>query len=73
MATIKDVAIEANVSPATVSRILNNDSTLNVPVETRQNVINAAEKLNYTKKEKQIITKTLFQLELWSGIHYNKN
>lgn len=54
MATIKDVAIEANVSPATVSRILNNDPTLNVPVETRQNVINAAEKLNYIKKEKQM-------------------
>ena len=28
--TIKDIARQANVSPATVSRILNDDPTLNV-------------------------------------------
>jgi DNA-binding LacI/PurR family transcriptional regulator len=30
MTTIKDIARQANVSPATVSRILNDDPTLNV-------------------------------------------
>lgn len=52
MATIKDIADLANVSSATVSRILNNDKTLSVPEETRKNVLNAAKKLNYIKKEK---------------------
>lgn len=52
MATIKDVANLANVSSATVSRILNNDKTLSVPNETKQAVFDAAKKLNYTKKRK---------------------
>ena len=52
MPTIKDVANLANVSSATVSRILNNDKTLSVPEETKQAVLNAAKKLNYTKKRK---------------------
>ena len=60
MATIKDVAIEANVSPATVSRILNDDPSLNVPFETRQNVLQAAQKLNYIKKRKT--TKSSFTM-----------
>lgn len=52
MATIKDVANLANVSSATVSRILNNDRTLSVQEETRQIVLEAAKQLNYTKKRK---------------------
>lgn len=54
MATIKDIANMANVSSATVSRILNNDATLKVPVETRQNVLDAAAALHYHKKRKNI-------------------
>lgn len=34
MATLKDIAIEAGVSLATVSRVLNDDPTLNVKEET---------------------------------------
>lgn len=49
MATIKDISKLANVSPATVSRVLNNDASLSVNDETRQNIMAAAEKLNYTK------------------------
>lgn len=60
MATIKDVAKLANVSSATVSRILNNDKTLSVPEETRQAVFNAAKELNYIKKRK--ITKNDFTI-----------
>ena len=47
MPTIKDVAKLAQVSSATVSRILNNDATLSVPEETRRTVLQAAETRNY--------------------------
>lgn len=50
MATIKDIALAAGVSPATVSRILNNDASLNASLETKQKVLNAANALNYTKR-----------------------
>ena len=52
MATLKDIAAQAQVSPATVSRILNNDSTLSVTPETRERVLTIAKELNYTKKSK---------------------
>ncbi|PMC33862.1 transcriptional regulator [Bacillus sp. UMB0899] len=47
MATIKDIAEKAGVSPAAVSRILNNDSSLSVGEETRKRVLEAAANLNY--------------------------
>lgn len=50
MTTIKDIAVSAGVSSATVSRILNNDHTLNVSPETRQKVIDTAHAMNYKKK-----------------------
>lgn len=50
MATIKDIAVEANVSPATISRILNQDESLRVTNETRERVLYIAEKLNYKKR-----------------------
>ena len=37
MATIKDIAEQAGVSPATVSRVLNYDSELAVSSETKEN------------------------------------
>ena len=60
MATIKDIAIKANVSSATVSRILNDDPTLNVPLETRNNVLQAASDLQYHKKKK--VSKATFTI-----------
>lgn len=53
MATIKDIALEAGVSPAAVSRILNDDETLSVPVETKRKVMEAAQKLHYNKKKRK--------------------
>ena len=50
MATIKDIAQMANVSMATVSRILNNDSSLSTSLETKMRVMEAAKKLNYKKQ-----------------------
>ena len=61
MATIKDIAAAAGVSPATVSRILNNDASLNASLETKQKVINAANALNYTKKSRTV-SKSAFTL-----------
>lgn len=53
MATIKDIAQMANVSAATVSRVLNYDQTLSVSDDTRKRIFLAAEKLNYLTKHKQ--------------------
>ncbi|MBO0431958.1 LacI family DNA-binding transcriptional regulator [Enterococcus sp. DIV0660C] len=54
MATIKDIAQLAGVSPATVSRVLNYDSELSVGLTTKQKVFEAAEQLNYTKHKKSL-------------------
>ncbi len=47
MATIKDIARIAGVSPATVSRVLNYDKSLSVADETRKRVLEIAEDLDY--------------------------
>ncbi|AWB46048.1 transcriptional regulator [Paenibacillus sp. CAA11] len=47
MATIKDIAREAGVSAATVSRVLNNDLSLSVSAETRSSIFSIAERLQY--------------------------
>lgn len=47
MATIKDIAIQANVSAATVSRVLNNDVNLSVSEETRERIFLIAEQMQY--------------------------
>lgn len=53
MATIKDIAQAAGVSASTVSRILNNDSTLNALPETKKKVFDIAKELNYQKTKKR--------------------
>ena len=66
MATIKDIAEKAGVSPATVSRVLNYDSELSVGQETKQKIFEAAEALNYTKyKNKQKKEDQVFRLVQW--------
>ncbi|RED66345.1 LacI family DNA-binding transcriptional regulator [Cohnella lupini] len=47
MSTIRDVANQAKVSTATVSRVLNNDSTYKITEETRARVWQAVMQLNY--------------------------
>ncbi|WP_174614425.1 LacI family DNA-binding transcriptional regulator [Virgibacillus ihumii] len=49
MATIKDIAQKANVSIATVSRVLNSDPSLSVGADTKQQIMDAARQLGYTK------------------------
>lgn len=52
MATIKDVAKAADVSTATVSRVLNEDKTLKVLPETREKILKVASELNYSLRQK---------------------
>lgn len=47
MTTLKDIALKAKVSTATVSRIINEDPTLSVSDETRKRVLETADLLNY--------------------------
>lgn len=47
MATIKEIANQAGVSIATVSRVLNFDETLNVAESTKKRVFKVAEELDY--------------------------
>lgn len=66
MATIKDIAEKAGVSPATVSRVLNYDPELSVGQETKKRIFEVAEALNYTKhKNKQKSENQLFRLIQW--------
>ncbi|MFB5662338.1 LacI family DNA-binding transcriptional regulator [Alteribacillus sp. HJP-4] len=53
MATIKDIAKRAKVSSATVSRVLNKDSSLSVAEETRRRILEEAEKLHYKTVKKR--------------------
>jgi LacI family transcriptional regulator len=59
MATIKDIAEMAGYSMSTVSRVLNNDSSLSVPDETREKIYEVAEKLNYRKKKVRLLLKNI--------------
>lgn len=47
MATIKEIAERAGVSPATVSRVLNHDTTLSVSIDTKVRILEVAEELDY--------------------------
>jgi LacI family transcriptional regulator len=50
MASIRDIAKMAGVSPASVSRILNNDPTFSINKNTRARVIEIANRVQYSKK-----------------------
>jgi LacI family transcriptional regulator len=47
MVTLKEIAAAVGVSSATVSRVLNYDTTLSISNRKRQAIIETAEKLNY--------------------------
>ena len=70
MATITDIAKAAEVSIATVSRVLNYDESLSVTDETKRKVFEVAENLNYTKykkkkKKKNIVNTTNVAIIQW--------
>ena len=53
MVTIKDIAKQAHLSSATVSRVLKGDLTLSVSQETRDRIFHTAQELGYTKHIKK--------------------
>lgn len=54
MVSIRDIARIADVSPASVSRILNNDPTFHINEESRLRVIEIANRLHYSKNKPAI-------------------
>ena len=61
MVSIRDIAHIAEVSPGTVSRVLNNDPTISVSKKTRERIHQIAKEKQYHKsarknKSIQIIT-----------------
>jgi len=64
MATIKDIALKAGVSPATVSRVLNYDNTLSVADEKRKLILEIAEELDYSTPRKRKAKSTQKKLKV---------
>ena len=56
MTTIKEIAQESGYSSATVSRLLNNDPNLSITADTKNKILEIANKLGYWKdhQEKKI-------------------
>lgn len=78
MATIRQIAKEAGVSPATVSRVLNEDDTLNITKETKRRIFEVTERLAYTKHKNKNRQTTLkkkkkFALLNWYTEHQELN
>lgn len=79
MATIKQIAQEAGVSAATVSRVLNNDLTLSVSEETRIRIFSIAEQLQYKPsrlrrmKKEELLSRQQIGLLMWSSLEDEHN
>lgn len=74
MASIRDIAKQAGVSPGTVSRVLNEDPTLSVADSTRARILETAKALEYHKAERvnrqvQIITYASRRREMADPFH----
>jgi len=65
MATIKDIAEKAGVSIATVSRVLNYDSSLSVSDETKKRIFEIAEALSYKKRSTKKSSSARIGILLW--------
>jgi LacI family transcriptional regulator len=65
MATIKDIAERAGVSIATVSRVLNYDSSLSVSDETKKKIFQTAEELSYRKKSERRLSSFQIAIVNW--------
>jgi LacI family transcriptional regulator len=72
MVTIKDIAKLAGVSIATISRVLNQDASLNVTDDTRKKILDIAEELGYKTVKQR--TKNIFNRIKIGVIHwYSQN
>jgi LacI family transcriptional regulator len=65
MATIKDIAERVGVSIATVSRVLNYDSSLSVSDETKKKIFRTAEELSYRKKTERRLSSYQIAIVNW--------
>ena len=69
MATLKQIADEVGVSVGTVSRVLNNDTTISVSNETKIKIFDVAEEMQYkTLKQRKIDNKSKSLNKLRVGI-----
>lgn len=75
MTTIKDIATKAGVSQATVSRVLNHDTTLSVSPETKVRIFKIAEELDYVtmRERKKNQTKESARLNIGILDWYSEN
>ncbi len=55
MARLKDISAATGVSMGIISRIINQDPTLNVPYATRMKVINYADKVGYLSSKSSVL------------------
>lgn len=53
MATLKDIAAATGISISTISRVLNEDDTISVSVQTAQRIADAARKLGYVPSRRR--------------------
>lgn len=65
MVTLETIATKVGVSKATVSRVLNYDETLNIKLQTKNEIFQVAEELNYTTKK---YTKRMKQILIISNL-----
>lgn len=67
MATVKEIAKLASVSPTTVSRVLTQDPTLNVAPDTRLRIEQLARELGYTARRLHAATQPRYTFGLIKG------
>lgn len=53
MATLKEISEITKLSQSTISRILNDDASLNVQEATKKRVLEVAQQLNYNFSKKK--------------------
>lgn len=67
MATIKEIAEKSGVSQGTVSRVLNEDPTLNISDETRKRILENVRLVGYFKKSKNKYGDKKIGIVIWNS------
>ncbi len=73
MATIKQIALQANVAPSTVSRVLSGDQSLSVSKSTRDNIEKIATELGYLSPRQKKQAKQQSRPTFAARDHYQLN
>jgi LacI family transcriptional regulator len=71
MATLKDIASKVDVSITTVSRVLNNDPTLNVSDDIRAKVLDTARSLQYRTPRNRVRLKSAQEISIAVVLWYD--